>query len=974
MSSFLYRLGRAAARARVLVVALWVVVLAVAGGAAVLFNQGTDDTFAIPGSESQDALDHLGRVFPEVSGTSAQLVLVVPDGQSVDTATTRTVVGAAVARIEKVDQVATVVDPFGDDVSGAVSADGRAALIAVPMSVDLAAVAPTTKTELSDIADDLASSVGNGAKVYTGGDAFSNRVPKLSPTEGIGLIIALLVLVLMFRSLIAAVMPLLTAILGVGVSIGLVYLATLVTPISSTAPMLAVMLGLAVGIDYALFLLSRHRDQLADGLDVEESIARATATAGSAVIFAGLTVVIALLGLSVAGIPFLTTMGVAAAVAVALAVGIAITLVPALLSFAGTRLRPRVRKPRRVKKRSKPQIARWWVRTATKAPLVTVLVVVAGLGVCAIPAADLRLALPDNGTEEEGSPARDTYEVVSEHFGPGYNGPLIVTADIITSTDPVGLVDKIAADIRELPGVASVPLATPNPKGDTGIIQVIPTTAPDSAQTDELVERLRGQEQHFLDAYGTQTAVTGITAVGIDVSAQLGSALLPFGILVVGLSLILLAMVFRSIWVPVKATFGYLLSVGAAFGATSFVFQQGHGADLLHVTHTGSVISFLPIILMGVLFGLAMDYEVFLVSRIREDYVHHGDPHHAIESGFVSASRVVVAAAVIMFAVFAAFVPEGSATIKPIAFSLAVGVFVDAFIVRMTLVPAVLALLGHRAWGLPPKLDRTLPVFDAEGDSLVHELRLADWPGTDEAISAHDLRLDDNRGRPVYSTVDIHLPHGDVLVLHGPGKTALLFTLAGRVTKAKGDLKVLGRVLPQHTHALRREVAVLRCHDTADVAGEISSALDDGVRLVLLDDADLVLRPEARDALRRLLAYSRTHDGRPVSFVLTCQDPARIRDLVPHPPPRPTPLTCTPSASPSRCSDVEAVRQLRPRTGRGPAHLEDVDRPDRRARAGHGAADVGAVVTGDRPRHRHRRGREQRRAGAGQRADHPAGP
>jgi RND superfamily putative drug exporter len=875
MSSFLYRLGRTAARARLLVVALWVVLLAVSGGAALLASQGTDDTFAIPGSESQDALDHLGRVFPEVSGTSAQLVLVVPEGRQVDTPGNRAAVAAAVERIGSVGQVATVVDPFGQNVTGAVSGDGRAALIAVPLKVQLADVAPATKADLSAIAGDLAKAVGDGANVYTGGDAFSNRVPKLSPTEGIGLLIALLVLVLVFRSLVAAVMPLVTAILGVGVSIGLVYLATIVTPISSTAPMLAVMLGLAVGIDYALFLLSRHRDQLAEGLEVEESIARATATAGSAVIFAGLTVVIALLGLSVAGIPFLTTMGVAAAVAVALAVAIAVTLVPALMSFAGTRLRPRSPKPR---KRAKPQVARWWVRTATKAPLVTVLVIVIGLALCAVPALELRLALPDNGTEEKGSPARDTYDVVAEHFGAGYNGPLIVTADIITSTDPVGLVNKLADDIRGLPGVASVPLATPNPKGDTGIIQVVPATAPDSPQTDELVNRLRDRQQHYLDAYGTKTAVTGITAVGIDVSAQLGSALLPFGILVVGLSLVLLAMVFRSIWVPIKATAGYLLSVGAAFGATSFVFQQGHFAELLHVTHTGSVISFLPIILMGVLFGLAMDYEVFLVSRIREDYVHHGDPHHAIETGFVSAARVVVAAAVIMFAVFAAFVPEGSSTIKPIAFSLAVGVFVDAFIVRMTLVPAVLALLGHRAWGLPPKLDRALPVFDAEGDALVHELRLAGWPGTDEAISARALSLGDDRGRPVFRDVDLHLPHGEVLVLHGvgaTGKTALLFTLAGRVTKHRGDLKVLGRVLPQHAHALRREVTVIPCRATADPAAEVTAALADGVGLVLLDDIDVVLRTDARAALRDLLAR------RTASFVVTCQDPERIADLLP---------------------------------------------------------------------------------------------
>ncbi|MFE3176476.1 MMPL family transporter [Amycolatopsis sp. NPDC059090] len=885
MSSFLYRLGRTAARARVLVVALWVVILAAAGGAALVANQGTDDAFAIPGSESQDALDHLGRVFPEVSGTSAQLVLVAPEGAKADTPRIRAAVAQAVSRIGKLDQVATVVNPFDKGVNGAVSKDGRAALIAVPLKVQLAEVAPTTKTQVSGIAADLAKATG--AEVHTGGDAFSDRVPKLSPTEGIGLVIALLVLVLMFRSLIAAAMPLATAVLGVGVAGGLIFLATLVTPISSTAPMLAVMIGLAVGIDYALFLLSRHRDQLAEGLGVEESIARATATAGSAVIFAGLTVVIALLGLAVAGIPFLTTMGVAAAVAVALAVAIAVTLVPALMSVAGKRLRPRVKKPRRrTRQRQKPQIARGWVRLATKAPLVTVLVVVAGLAVCAIPALSLRLALPDSGTEEHGSPARDTYDVVSEHFGPGYNGPLIVTADIITSTDPIGLMNKLAEEIRHVPGVASVPLATPNPKGDTGIVQVIPATAPDSVQTDDLVARLRGMEPHFRETYGAQTAVTGITAVGIDVSAQLGDALVPFGILVVGLSLILLAMVFRSIWVPIKATAGYLLSVAAAFGATSFVFVQGHLADVLNVTHVGSVISFLPIILMGVLFGLAMDYEVFLVSRIREDYVHQGDPHHAIESGFVSASRVVVAAAVIMLAVFAAFVPDGSATIKPIAFSLAVGVFIDAFVVRMTLVPAVLALLGRRAWGLPPKLDRALPVFDAEGDALVHELRLADWPeqGSTEAVSARALRLEDDRGAPVYSGIELHLQGGEVLVLHGPGacgKTALLYTLAGRVTKFTGDLKVLGRVLPQHAHALRRDVAVVPCREEENPARQIAEALRSDAGLIVVDDVDLVLRTDVRDQVRALLGDRRTRSGEAATFVLTCQDPDRIRDLLP---------------------------------------------------------------------------------------------
>ncbi|OHT82749.1 MMPL family transporter [Mycobacteroides saopaulense] len=895
MSSFLYRLGRAVARRRRTVLAVWIIALALAGGGAT-FNTGTNDTFEIPGTQSQDALDYLGRVFPEISGTSVQLVIVVPapgDVRALATVPT----AQMMAEIKNVDQVASVINPFDPNplgppppgtkprIQSAISADGRAAIITAQLKVALADVHPATRTQLTEIGQRLAEAIGHGAAVNIGGPAFSNPVPKLSPTEGIGLLIALIVLLLVFGSLLAAGMPLVTALLGVAISVALIYSATVITPVSSTAPMLAVMLGLAVGIDYALFLISRHRDQLAEGLEVEESIARATATAGSAVIFAGLTVIIALLGLAVAAIPFLTTMGLAAATAVAIAVAVAITLVPALMAFCGQRLRP---KPVKGTTNRPPRkgLGQLWVRTATRMPLLTVVVVVAALALCAIPATQLRLSLPDNGTEEPGSLARDTYDVVTEHFGPGYNGPLIVTADIITSTDPVAVMNSIAEEISRMPGVASVPIATPNPKADTGIVQVVPAAAPDSPQTEELATAIRGLRSHFKTVYGADTAVTGITAVGIDVSAQLGASLLPFGILVVGLSLVLLAMVFRSIWVPIKATAGYLLSVGAAFGATSLVFQQGHLADLLHVTHTGSVVSFLPIILMGVLFGLAMDYEVFLVSRIREHYVHHGDPHQAIESGFVSASRVVIAAAIIMFGVFAAFVPEGSAVIKPIAFSLAVGVFVDAFLGRMTLVPAVLTLLGRRAWNLPGWIDRRLPIFDAEGDALMHELRLADWPEPDstDMIAADALTRADDRGKTVFRGVNLRLGRGQLLVLHGNGpvgKSALLYTIAGRVRRIDGDLKVLGHVLPQHITRVRQKVAVIPCRDTPDPAAAVDSALASDIELILIDDIDTVIRSTTRDQLRQHITHRLSPSGRSVSYVITCQDPALIADLLP---------------------------------------------------------------------------------------------
>lgn len=901
MSSLLYRLGRLMARKRRPVLVTWLLILALSVTSMASMSHGTNDEFAIPGSESQNALDHLKHVFPEVSGTSAQIVVVTPEGVSVDAPQTREAVGDMARRISGYDQVALAADPFSETVQDAVSEDGRAAIVAIQFDVPFNELDPAVKERIaqdgSRLQDALRARLADGVRVHVGGSAFSNAIPSLSPTEGVGLLIALVVLLLTFGSAVAAIMPLFTAIVGVGVAVSSIYAATAWAAVSSTAPMLAVMLGLAVGIDYALFLISRHRDQLAQGLDVEESIARSVATAGSAVIFAGLTVVIALLGLAVADIPFLTTMGLAASLGVTVAVAVAETLVPALLAFAGERLRPKDRKRNRGRKRADRtaqadadggegnRIARLWVRTVTAKPLVTVAAIVVALAVMAVPAAQLRLALPDNGVEESGTPARSAYDAIADHFGPGFNGPLILTADIIESTDPIGLVNDLADEIRDIPGVESVPLATPNPKGDTGIIQIVPQTSPTDPSTEELVHTLREREAYFNAKYHTTTAVTGITAVAIDVSAKLGAALMPFGVLVAGLSLVLLAMVFRSIWVPVKATVGYLLSVLAAFGATSWVFQLGHGADLIGVQRVGAVISFLPIILMGVLFGLAMDYEVFLVSRIREHYAHHGDARAAITEGFAAASKVVVAAATIMFAVFAAFIPEGSATIKPIAFALAVGVFIDAFVIRLTFVPAVLALLGKRAWHLPAAVDRRLPVFDAEGDGLAQELRLRDWPSPDshEAISAADLTVDDDRGTPRFENLELHVPEGGVLVVEGAGvhgKSALLYTLSGRVTTFRGDLKVLGQVLPQHVRTIRSAVCLVGCANEPGPLDAVDRALADHARIVFLDDADAILYPAARSRLRDLMA-NRASGRSPVTYVLTCQNAGRLSDILP---------------------------------------------------------------------------------------------
>ncbi|HSU34545.1 MAG TPA: MMPL family transporter, partial [Propionibacteriaceae bacterium] len=597
MSSFLYGLGRAAARSRRAVLLAWLTVLVVLGAAAGLLAGEFDEEFSLPGTESQVALDSLGRTFPQASGTTAQLIVVVPPGESVRTAANRKQIEASVDRFEAQPGVDEVTSPFDKYAKGVISEDRRAAIVTVKLTVDAGSIAPETYTDIENETIRLQDSIP-GSVTSIGGEAYNDNRPGLSLVEGVGVLVALIVLFLTLGSLRAAGMPLLTALLGVGLTMVLIFGATGITTVSSTTPLLALMLGLAVGIDYALFIVSRHREQLRDGMEPQESIARAVATAGSAVVFAGLTVMIALGGLAVAQIPFLTTMGVAAAVGVAIAVLIALTLLPALLGFAGEKLRPKVKKPKALRQARRTKAARGtavraepveaqaegtrqrglaqrWVRLVTAVPVLTVVVVVAGLGAMAYPAKDLRIALPSNGTADPGSHARVTYDLVAEHFGPGYNGPLIVSATIVGSDDPLGVMDGIADELRALPGVASVPLATPNEDASTGIVQVIPVDGPDSEQTKDLVREIRSRKAQIADEYGVPIYVTGYTAVAIDVSYRLGAALIPFGLLVVGLSLVLLAMVFRSIAVPLKATIGYLLSVGAAFGATAMVFEYG---------------------------------------------------------------------------------------------------------------------------------------------------------------------------------------------------------------------------------------------------------------------------------------------------------------------------------------------------------------------------------------------------------------
>ncbi len=847
MSSFLYRLGRSMARRGKLVIVVWLVALVGSGIVAVGAGGQLQDDLTIPGTEAQEGIDVLERQFPEAAGTSGQVLFVAPEGQGVRSH--RAEIRQVLDRLEQVDHVVLVTDPFAADQRRvALSEDGRHALAQVQLDIPLEKADQQTVEDLTDTAMGVPD--GSPLEVHLGGSIFTKTTVHLSVTEALGVLVALVVLAVTFGSFLAAGMPILTAMLGVGVAMAGVLTVASVTRISSSTPTLALMIGLAVGIDYALFIVSRHRGQLAGGMGVEESIARSLATAGSAVIFAGATVMIALCGLVVARIPFLAVMGFAAAGAVAVAVLIALTAVPAMLSVAGERLRPRhgSRAARHavVEPGDTHTLGARWVSLVTRVPLLTVVLVVVGLAVVAVPAKDLALGLPDNGTAPRGSTERVTYDLISKAYGAGYNAPLLVTVDIIRTTDPLGVMKGLGEDLGRIDGVEAVALSTPNPKADLGIVQIIPGAAQADPETADLVREIRGRAGGLEKKYGVDNLlVTGHTAVTIDVSDRLAGALLPFGVVVVGLSLLLLTVVFRSIAVPVKATLGYLLSVAASFGAVSAVFEWGWLADAMNVSRVGPVISFMPIILMGVLFGLAMDYEVFLVSRMREEYVHFGDAQRAIRKGFTSSARVVTAAAVIMISVFAAFVPNGDASVKPIALGLAVGVFVDAFLVRMTLVPAVLALLGDRAWWLPGRLDRGLPALDVEGAGLEHHLDHEAWTREHGAavVRAEGVRLLDEHGTAVLDGVFAVVRPGSLMLVRTDDRVArraLMTAIAGRLPITDGRLVVLDRVLPDEAAAVRARVHLFERFPTIErLTGLGGRRRRPEPELVVLDDVDV---------------------------------------------------------------------------------------------------------------------------------------
>jgi RND superfamily putative drug exporter len=722
VSNYLYRLARFAFRRRRLVLAAWLVAAIAAIAIAVASGGKTNDNFTIPDTESQNAAAVLAAKLPVFSGGQSTIVFATTGGSAkVTDPATRAAIDAAMSKLKSVPQVSAVVDPFQ---ARAVSQSGQVALGQVQWS---AKAADVKDANLNAVKAAMKPVQADGVQVEYNGSVYPGwRIPISEIPELIGLIIAFGILMITFGAFAAAGMPILGAIIGVITTLmGITAVASVLT-IASASTTVALMLGLSCGIDYGLFILSRHRTNLLNGMTPEESVPLAMGTAGSSVVFAALTVIIALCGLTVVGIPFLTVMGLAAAASVTVALLIALTLLPAMLGFAGpkvakfSRLPLLGRRAERVARRSAadPDSATGagWARFVVRHRVPVLIGGIALLGVLAIPAASIHLGLPSGASQSAGNTQRKAYDLTTEGFGAGYNGALLIVAQDVRSDSDTG---QIAGALAKMPDVAQVtPLAAHD---GVALIRLIPDSGPSDPATTRLVHTLRDDRTAIEGNTGAYILIGGTTASNIDVSAKLSAALPIFLIVVVGLAFILLTFAFRTILVPLKSILGFLLSMAAALGAQVAMFQWGWGEHLFGIT-PAQTISFLPIIMLAIIFGLSSDYEVFVVSRIKEEFTRNGDARHAVQRGTGLSARVVTAAAMIMFSIFVAFMFTNDPTIKAIGFSFAVGVFLDAFVVRLTLVPAVMAIIGSRIWYRPRWFARHVPDPDIEGQRLENQL------------------------------------------------------------------------------------------------------------------------------------------------------------------------------------------------------------------------------------------------------------
>ncbi|MEU5592797.1 MMPL family transporter [Streptomyces sp. NPDC020298] len=770
MSVLLYRLGSFAYGKPWYVIGGWLAVLASVVALLTVNPVKLSNAVRIDGTPAQKVIDDLATSLPEASGGQGMLLFKAPDGARIDGERSRPALLAAVDAVYRHGHVidargllareaakgerspllraqTAVARAAGRPASGRppvplraggqpvpgvfVSADGSTALMQFQFDEQTFELPSGTVDSTIGAAERRAAR--GGLEVLP--SAAMMEVPEIIGVgEIVGVAVAAVVLLITLGSVVAAGLPLVIALAGVTVGVGGAFTLSTVFEIHSLAAVLALMLGLAVGIDYALFIVNRERRLiLDDGLDAHEATSRAIGTAGSAVFFAGSTVIIALAGLLVIQITLLSTMALVAAATIAISVLLALTLLPALLGLVKERVCP-TRTWHRARQHPTPaghaRATRWGTRLvghryAALAAAVLVPVVLA------VPAADMKLGLPSGASYNPDTGQRRNYELVSDAYGPGYNGPLLVAVRSTTSGAPLSpaALAAVTSDLRNTKGATSVSLAGMNSAGTTAILSLVPGSGPNDDATKDLVTAVRNKSAKISEAHGAVIGVTGFTALAIDVSDRLADALPVYLATVLGLSLIVLLLVFRSLMVPVMATLGFLLSIAATFGLTTAVFQWGWLQGLIGLDATAPVVSLLPIIVTGVLYGLAMDYQMFLVTSIREAHVHGATARSATVTGFARASSVVLAAATIMVSVFAGFIFNAQPMIKQAGFALAAGILIDAFVVRMTLIPATMALAQERAWWMPAWLDRLLPDLDVEGDKLAQRI-----PGPDSIV------------------------------------------------------------------------------------------------------------------------------------------------------------------------------------------------------------------------------------------------
>ncbi|OMF86674.1 transporter [Paenibacillus sp. FSL R7-0337] len=788
MSTFLYRLGKSAYAKPWAFIAVWIIVLGVVGTLIGVNGIQSSSEMKIEGTESQKVLDKLTKELPAAAGGQASIAFTVPDGERLDTPERTALLLKAINDVYNMEYVINpaelaaqaaaaaagqaaadpsaaagqaAADPSAaagqaaadpSAAAGQAAADPSAAAQAAPFGPLIVDGIPVPGVMLSangsialfqfqftvqqtslpsDVPDNIINTVTEVEQSGSGITAIPSdslkSMPAIGSTEAIGVAVAAVVLFLTLGSVVAAGLPLLTALLGVGISVGGAFALGSLIQMNDITPVLAVMIGLAVGIDYSLFIVNRQRRLILDEkLSAAEAASRALGTAGSAVFFAGLTVIIALCGMLVIGIGFLSTMALVAAASVLINVLLALSLLPALLGLVGERIVTAKARTKHSTAANKSQhsFSHRWANATVKYRWAIIVLVVLVLGTAAIPVTKMELGIPSGASANLDTPARQSYDVISKGFGEGFNGPLLLVAEPKNPSDTLSM-QVVGKLVQELQMHDNVTLVSPmglNPTGKLAIISLIPATGPTDPATRDLVQELRDPNSALTSGNNINLGVTGFTAINIDMSSKLSDAFPVYIGIIVILSLIILLLVFRSIIVPIKATVGFVLSIIATFGVTTAVYQWGWLHSLFGFDTGGPLLSFMPILVTGILYGLAMDYQVFLVSSMREAYVHGRHGKDSVIHGYDLASRVVLAAGVIMVSVFAGFIFAPDAMIKQIGFALAFGILIDAFIIRMTLVPAVMAVFGDKAWWLPKWLDRLLPNLDVEGDKLIAKL------------------------------------------------------------------------------------------------------------------------------------------------------------------------------------------------------------------------------------------------------------